>query len=623
VIVVALTAIAACVASLGDSTTQQPAIVVNPTVVDLGSAVPIGTTSKTVTLRVSPARGGASDDVIDSITTPGCSGFVVMTPGVPGARVTRTCGPETVPLPADELAGTSHATCFGAVDTPYEFTATFTPVIEGTVICHGEIGFGASAQTFTLRGTGVLPAKAIAVRPADRTIDFVRVRRNESSDPRTVTITNAGATALRVSSVRPADQTLGFAVTGATSNVTIPKGGSETYLVTCTPTDLVQRTTTLDIVSEAPGELEQVTLICEGIDSELAVEPDSLELAALVNASQTRSVTLINQGTLPGTINAIELAPGSDPSLTLVPPDLTGTVLGANTGAATVLVRYDPTTPTSGGIGALVVTFENLTRTIPISGDARVAQVAAIPNRVVFDETASRVCPGQVTTDTFEVLSEQDGSFDVLGASTGPPFAVTPPVLPPPGTVMLPFGAQRQAFTVSIAPTIEAGLIEGKVTVATNAPQQPAFEVAVSAFVLPAGITALPQRIDLGTARIGTITNARSVTFTNCGDAAIEIMNARTTGANAGELRLTRDFVGPVRVEPTSSVELDVSLAPSSEGALQARLVIDYTGGQQIVELAGVGTRDRETYYTCSSGRPSGSGALALVLFGCLRRRRR
>lgn len=610
--VVGLGAIAACLTLPSLSTTRQEVTSVSPGTFDFGT-VQVGSSSAVQTFTVAPAGSGTSIDEVTSVT--GCPGFPVTANGLP-ATVSRTC----------TTGSGSGITC--TVPMTYTFTASFVPLVAAVSSCDVQVstapvgsgGGSGAVQIVALHGTGIRPDHVIEV--SQNAIDFGEVRIGTNSSPAPFDITSAGRLALNISSVTLNDPAGVFQiVTGNKLPHSLAPDQKETYSLRCKPPLAQGYAGSIDFASDDPKTpLLSVTLACTGVDSNLDFNPTALDFPTTrVAEPSSASVILHNAGGATMTLQAITLGtnPKGELAIASAPPGGEKIPAGAD---ATVPVKLTYSAATAQSIrdvvGSLQVTYDAAPpRTLSITGQALVAQVASEPNDLDF----GGVCIGATAQHTIDIYAVLEGTFTVDSASTDAPFAVVPQN-PLPGSTG-PNGTMQVRFDVSVMPDA-AGPLAATVTVVTDAPTMTAYPVPVKVFGLPLGIAATPDQVAFPTVKVNTVSSAQTVTFSNCGTTSIQLLGAELQGAQASEFIITKPIDAPIDVGASGSHDIDLQIEPRSSGAKHAELVITYTGGTITVPLTGAGSLDRGSYYACSSGRDVELWPIGLALLAIARRRR-
>lgn len=98
------------------------------------------------------------------------------------------------------------------------------------------------------------------------------------------------------------------------------------------------------------------------------------------------------------------------------------------------------------------------------------------------------------------------------------------------------------------------------------------------------------QSLSFGSQAVGTTSAAQSITLSNMGGSNLTVYSISVTGANAGDFEETNSC--PAALAPKASCAIDVSFAPTIQGARTASVVIsdNSSGGQQSIALSGTGT---------------------------------
>lgn len=567
---------------------------------------PLRSTSAMHAFTVSPA-GGPQSDMITAVTA-SCPDFVIIAPNLP-APVTRTCKPvrctdPTCPAPDAVPDGTTSITCQTSELETYQFEAAFQPTVAGTVSCVVAIAVNdASTRTITLTGTGLPPPVAADVQPDS--VAFGEVRSGSDSTLATVAIRSAGSQDLAVSSVSTSS---GFTIaSGPVAPYALPSNTTRLYKIACHPSSVGAMTGQFVVMSNdaAQGRIA-IALSCNGIDSNLAVEPSPATLdTTRVGEPVDLTVELHNTGASPMMLNDVRVVGAQfslASSLKLPMP------LGGPSDVARVDVQFAAATPGDAS-GTLIATYDGgKTRSTRLSARALATSLAVTPDG---DIDFGPVCIGQRKRKDFVVLANAPGWFDVDAISDpGPPFSVSVQGLP---AGVVGNGGSTLQFEISAQPTA-AGEATGDAVIHTDIPHGADHALHVSVLGLPMGVTATPDILDLGTQPVGVTASVQTAQLSNCGPAPIGFSGARIEGRDASQFSI-------VMAPPSSTIAPDdlvswlIVMRPSTVGPKEATFAVDHDGGTATIALVGEGMAEsRGSYYACAAGRPAALWPIALAL---------
>ena len=616
--VVAIVAtIAAC---LGPSlsTTEQSQIVV-PTTANLGSIM-IGS-SGSAQITIVPASGSGSIDTIEMIAKGSCPGWTLDTPGLP-ATVSRTCtgsGSTTEPLPATG-GFESDADQVLCTDTTYTFTIAYAPTAAGASSCFITLtGASFGSASITGSATGVAAAYAMDVTP--KTINFGDVRVGNTGSA-TLFVRNTGSNALALAGITinpPTSYTVGQIGSAIAPNATASSQ------ITCSPGSAAKFDATLTVNGGSAGT-SNVTLQCNGIMSNLDIQPSPVDLTTRVNEPREVTLSIQNMGAA-ALFNSISIAPAGTPMQIVAGPGA-GTMLGSGS-STTVRVRYSPTEKqVFSEVAKLRINHDNnQQRDIVLNAAALETTIAVFPDVVDF----GGVCAGTTQQMDVDVKGGTEGSFVLTSASMpAAPFAFTKKASTSlPGNVM-PNQGNKLEFTASVTPRAQDTVMMGEVTLVTDIPGMANHKLQMRGEVLPAGVSASPPSIDFGGVLKGENSPAgKMTTIRNCSDSPIEITSATVQGDF--QLVLPEDPTKTVTLEPRGRVDYLLIAKPTRAGVAMGSLTLQTNTTPISVTLTvtglggeGGGTLGERSYYTCGDCN-SGPGAsvFALVVVLGLRRRRR
>jgi uncharacterized protein (TIGR03382 family) len=593
-------------------TTEQLAIVTSPsTSYTFPDPQQVGTTSAPVTLYVRPAAGD-NYDIVQSVTA-NCPDFEVDAPGLPVEVSRQVKCEDCLPLPCPP------SSCTTIAYQEYAFTVAFRPAVAGTTSCVVTIKTDVETRTITLYGTGTVPAIDIDVHPSS--INFGDVRRGTSSTAATVQIHNYGNSSMAVSGLSISG---GFAMAGLAAPYSLGPGGSQSYLLRCSPTVLGALNGQFRVTSDDPmTPTVDVQLACNGIDSALDVTPSPAALPTTrVGEPVERAVTLANTGAATMTIENVVLT-GTGLTLISAPPP--NTMLAALGGSTQLRIGF--AAETSGEAAATVdVTYDGgQTRTIAVSANALDTSMALTPDG---DVDLGPVCIGQSIDQTFTIMANAQGPFVVESISApAAPFSIT-------GSPVLPAGVQGSGtnqvmFSVAAAPT-DPGPASSMFTVTTDIPGATPRNINVRVEGLTAGVSASPALLDFGSVALDTTTIGENVHIANCGTEAVMLSNARIEGTHANDFAIVQQPTS-LLVSPTAKVSWLVVASVQEVGVRDAVFAVDTPDGTVTMNLTVEGLpesitgggRGPASYYACSTGSGTVAWPLGLALALVLRRRRR
>ena len=288
--VVLLTAIASLAGLFGCSQkeltlseTEAPIITVGANPTNFGD-IQVGSTASPIWIYVSPGGTGNSSDTVTSVVE-SCPNFSVAPDGLP-AEVYRYCLGNEIPR-SREIVAAAIPCSEGYEIVDYAFPAYFTPTIAGVQSCTITVVAVGGNKTIALSGNGLPPPREIEL--SRTSIAFGDVRRTTSSTPQTVVVSNLGSGELAVSSATVSSAV--FTMSGAAS-VGIPGNGSYTYTLGCSPGEALGPLNGSFTIISNDGDEGTLTLplSCNGVDSNLTVEPSPIALQARVDEPQEVTV---------------------------------------------------------------------------------------------------------------------------------------------------------------------------------------------------------------------------------------------------------------------------------------------------------------------------------------------
>jgi glucose/arabinose dehydrogenase len=440
-----------------------------------------------------------------------------------------------------------------------------------------------SPATIALSGTGL---SAIAnVSPTSN--DFGSVFTGATSGATTITITNDGNQTLDVSSVSLGGSNPGDFGSTASATYSIAPAASETFDVTFSPTAGGSRNAELSIVSNDPASPSTVALSGTGVVPQpptADVSPVAIDFGTKTvgTTSAAESVTITNTGDLTLDVTGVSvsgdfasdalasysIAPGNFASFNVT---FTPTADGARAGQIDI-ASNDP-----GGVASVLLSGQGqqsqpataaLSPTVHDFGTVRMPQSGS-PLAVLLTNTGDAVL--EVSSVGIGGANAGDFGTDALSSYS------------------IPIG-QSVGFNVTFTPT-DTGARSASLSVVSNDPNSPAM-LALSGTgedPFPPDAQVSPLSLIFTTVTLPQSSAPQTVTVTNGGEETLNVSNVSFSGANPGDF--SSDALASYAIDPTDSVNFDVTFTPTEDGSRTANLVIDSDDpdGSVVVSLSGTG----------------------------------
>ncbi len=345
-------------------------------------------------------------------------------------------------------------------------------------------------------------------------------------------------------------------------------GGVATVTVSGTPEAEGPIGAAIQIDSCETGCPQTVMLAGEGVLSGVRC-PERLDLG-LVNPGNCvmRTLTCTNAGNATERITAVELEPTSDPEITLARPALP--IVLAARGRLNLDVAYCPESPAEHQGEITIATFTpfQTERSIRLTGRGGGADISCEPTELDFGAV------GVGASVTGQVLCHNrgfdPGELDVSLAG-GTEFSID--------AVGSQLGVgETVALTVTHAPA-SPGPKQDTLRIATNDPDAPEIDVPLRSTALmvnPCAAVLEPTSFDLGLVGLGDARVARFY-VKNTGDAACLVRDVHLTLGSGTDFQVVEPPPPGVTIDPGSARAIDVQLAPQSNGAVNARLVVAFS----------------------------------------------
>ena len=571
------------------------------------------------TFTVYPA-GSGDDDFIQSIYLGGtCStsqwmlDLTLDSQTIPGARV---CGDSVIiasgAAPTGDLVLCPSSYTFGVNFAGTQLGLSSCIVFIQTISASGSGGSGSFYQ-LNLTGSGS-GSSGITVTPS--MINFQDVQQMTTSSPVPVTVKNDGSSSLTVNgSLSGAAYTV---TPPPATNIVLGPGSAAFYDVTCRPPGVGPQPGTLAF-SASDGDSGSVALSCNGINSSININPSQVTFDPTLvgRAPPPKTVTITGPST--ATLDTVELdATAMASGVTITSPSVVGMQIGTG---KTVTLAYDAAAVHENGpLGVLRIQASgDAVRNVGISGEALLGGIGTNPSTLEF----GGVCAGASARKDLEIYANEPGNI-LLSEVMPPraPFAATVAGMLPKTLLGNHTGPSVQVTVTLQAPT--AMVLDDSLMLVSNVPTKEMTSVPLHAIVLEGGIAATPSAVHFGSVMSGSTTSIREVQLSNCSETDLDFQSAALAGLDAGEFTLIGAYP-PKTLHPTESQIVMVVMQPRSTGTKTAQLVLTHSAGQTVVDLEGDGlgeAKDRETYYACSTGRPSAAWPLLLALLALRRRRR-
>ena len=369
--------------------------------------------------------------------TPAAHNFVDTTVGASSAAQTSTLTNTTataITLSAGTLSDTSDFSvsddCGGTVASGGSCTVTFTfkPQSAGALSATYsiyDVNNSSVPLNVSLSGTGVAaPNPAATVTPTS--YDFSKVTTGTTSAPATFQVANTGNVVLRVTGATITGN--GFAVTGGAVSITgtLPVGGSSSFTVTFSPTEVGAANGTIQIITDAGTKV--VTLTGTGVPPatpQAVLSPTTADFSS-VNVGSTspaQMFTLTNAGNAALAVTSV--APtGTNANSFAVGANSCGTSLAAG-GSCTIAVSFSPLSV--GSLTAALSVVDSVgTQSVALSGTGVGApRLVLTPTTFSFGAVPAGSAPTETVTLTNAGMEEANFVYGSSAVSNGLQIAAT------------------------------------------------------------------------------------------------------------------------------------------------------------------------------------------------------
>ena len=449
---------------------------------------------------------------------------------------------------------------------------TFTPTVAGTRTGAVTLADSTPAGThsLSLTGTGVTPTATLSIDPPS--LSFPDTTVGATSGNVTIQVTNTSDFNVTIDRVFESGD---FRV-ASSGCVTILRPGSTCgILVQFVPSTTGTRTGSITLADAATGNPQRVTLSGNGIAAAAVatVSPEGLnfQTQAQSTTSNPLNVTLFNIGNL--SFDASKVSASGDYQIFS-----NGCAAVLTVGrTCTVQVTF---TPTATGTRSGALTFTNVagTQTVNLSGSG-VAETLALgftPAAMTFQAQQKSVAS---PLQFLWIRNAGTAAVTVSNiASNNPDYTPNGACV---GTIQPNTSCQ---IGVTFAPSV-TGADNHTLTITSNGTGSPQTVTLNGSGVATAPtITLNPSGLAYNNQVVGTTSSIQFVTVSNTTGSAVNALSFAHTG----------DFTIPsnsctATLNASSSCSFQVTFTPTVAGARTGTVTVSYTGGTQVLNLAGFG----------------------------------
>ena len=487
-------------------------------------------------------------------------------------------------------------------------SVSFTPSAPGTRSAQLQIidNAAGSPQSIALSGSGTTTPTPIAtISPASLTFPTQTVQTTSTAMP--VALSNTGSAALTLTSIAISGPNAAEFAQTNTCGSTLASGANCTVSVSFTPSATGARSAQLQIIDNAAGSPQSVTLSGAGIATATptaTISPTSLTFPSqtVQTTSSAMSVTLSNTGSAVLTLTSIAI---SGPNAAeFAQTNTCGSTLasGAN---CTVSVSFTPSA--TGARSAQLQIIDNAAGspqsvTLSGAGIATATPTATIsPTSLTFPSQTV-----QTTSSAMSVTLSNTGSavltltsIAISGANAAD-FAQTNMC----GSTL----ASGANCTVSVSFTPSAtGARSAQLQITDNAAGSPQTVALTGTGVVVAApaVTLTPASLSFGNQSVGLASAASAVVLANTGNSALTVGSISVAGANAPDFAQTNTCTAAIA--PAASCSISVVFTPAMSGPRSAQIIItdNASGSPQQVPLSGTGANATAPDFSISAAPQS------------------
>ncbi len=405
----------------------------------------------------------------------------------------------------------------------------------------------------------------------------------------TVTLTNQGEADLSVMAMSdPANAV--FQLVKPVLSFTLPSGQSKTMSATFTPTQSGAQSSSFTVTSNDPASPTTVTLTGNGfLPGKITLSPPSINFPdqRVATTSLTSTVTVTNSGNQNLTVNNITMTGANSGDFMLVNLPQFKVVLtpGQSTSFG---VTFKPSAVGARSATVLVMSDDpnNSSASVALTGNGISPTVVLSPTALDF----GKVTVGTKVTQELKLTNSgsDDLSLKMLSLSGSLNFSL---VSPPNTPVTVAKGGGILKLMVAYQPNAVA-VDSGKLTLVTDAPNMPNFEVLLTGEGVSGALSVTPLTLDFGGIIVGKTSTTKQVVVSNSGTVAFQLTFVKIATGDANAFLTMNPPTLPKTMNPGDMVVIDVAFAPTAHAAQKSVLQLGTNlaiGATAEVKLQGVG----------------------------------
>jgi len=514
------------------------------------------------------AIGTSSTPQSASLTSTGSTGFQITSFQIAGNfSATTTC--PTLGQPGGFSGVASGNACIYSVS----FTPSANAPLTGTLIVNGTNG---ASLVVSLSGTGLSPNPSASL--STTSLQFPLQQVGTTSAPQPVMLTNSGASALSIAGITASQQ---FSETDNCGS-SLTGGASCTINVSFAPTTSGNSNGTLNIVENAGGSTQTVTLNGQAGTPIAMVSPGTLNFGSQVlgSTSASQNVTLSNTGNFTLTLNSIAV------SGDFAQNNNCGSALAPN---ASCVISVTFTPQSSGSSSGTIPITDNASgspQSVSLSGTGLTpAAVSLSPSSLSFSTPLGTSSASQTVT----VTNTGGVALGISSVAANYPFEIMTNTC----TGNLAGGA---SCSVNISYTAQtSGAVTGAFTITDSAAGSP--QSVPLTGTTPATVSLSAASLTFSGQLIGTTSAAQTVTLTNTGGTSLSVSSIATSQPFAETNNC------PVSLAGGASCSITVTFTPQTRGNSTGGVTISdsASGSPQSVSLSGTGLTPAAVSLSASS----------------------